>query len=93
MCVKNLLSLITSKKAKRLMKGAAVGAAFMVPVAGIPLALLVARRLYGNNPTPEQVKDVEAKLASKVEFKEWLIFNELNDRLDLNSKTNNNIRK
>jgi hypothetical protein len=68
----NFFSLINSEKAKRIMKGAAVGAAFMVPVAGIPLALLVAKRLYGN-PTPEQVKEIEEKLGK---FKEWLELDE-----------------
>ena len=61
--------------AKDVLKGAAIGGAFMVPVAGLPLALYLARKFYGKKATPEQVKDIENKLGTpkKTEnFKHWL---------------------
>lgn len=77
---------------KDILKGAAIGGAFMVPVAGIPLALYLARRLYGKAATPEQVKEIEKQLGSKNEnysFKDF--FNEmasfsLPSRIKINGK-------
>jgi len=51
--------------AKDILKGAAIGGAFMVPIAGIPLALYLAKRFYGKNATPEQVKEIEKQLGSR----------------------------
>jgi hypothetical protein len=61
--------------AKDVLKGAAIGGAFMVPIAGLPLALYLARKFYGKRATPEQVKEIERQLGVKKEsFKGWLGF-------------------
>jgi hypothetical protein len=58
--------------AKDILKGAAIGGAFMVPLAGVPLALYLAKKLYGKKATPEQVKEIEDQLGEpkKEEVKE-----------------------
>jgi len=50
--------------AKDVLKGAAIGGAFMVPLAGLPLALYLAKKFYGKKATPEQVKKIEDQLKS-----------------------------
>jgi len=64
--------------AKDIIKGAAIGGAFMVPVAGIPLAVYLAKKFYGSRPTPDQVREIEKQLTmKKSSFKEWLNINEM----------------
>ena len=64
--------------AKDILKGAAIGGAFMVPIAGLPLALYLARRLYGKRATPEQIREIEKQLGEKKDsFKEWLKIDEM----------------
>ena len=52
---------------KDVLKGAAVGGAFMVPVAGIPLAVYLARRLYGEKASPEQIRALWERLKGRLQ--------------------------
>jgi len=75
---RSLMSTSEAITAKDILKGAAIGGAFMVPVAGIPLALYLARKFYGSRATPEQVKEIEKQLGEKkASFKEWLRIDEM----------------
>jgi hypothetical protein len=47
-----------------ILKGLVVGGVFMAPVVGLPLAVLLARRLYGKRATPEQVRSIEKQIGT-----------------------------
>lgn len=53
--------------AKDILKGAAIGGAFMVPLAGLPLAIYLAKKFYGKKATPEKIKEIEKHLEQQKE--------------------------
>jgi len=70
-------------KIQNALKALAIAGAFMVPLAGFPLAALVAKKLYGDSVNFEKVKEVLSQLIKmkktkqeQVSFKDWLVLSE-----------------
>lgn len=75
------------EKIQKALKALAVGGAFMVPVAGLPLAILVAKKLYGKNFDFDKVREIMSNLISmgkvkqeQITFKDWLLIIESAER-------------
>ena len=76
--------MVNKAQIQNILKALAVGGAFMVPLAGFPLAALVAKKLYGDSVSFEKVKEVLGQLIQmkkvkqeQISFKDWLIVNEV----------------
>jgi len=76
--------MVSKVQIQNVLKALAVAGAFMVPLAGFPLAALVAKKLYGDSVSFEKVKEVLSQLIQmkkvkqeEVSFKDWLVFSEM----------------
>ena len=75
--------MVSKAQIQNVLKALAVAGAFMVPLAGFPLAALVAKKLYGDSVSFEKVKEVLSQLVrmkkvkqEQVSFKDWLVLSE-----------------
>lgn len=75
---------INKAQIQNALKALAVGGAFMVPIAGFPLAALVAKKLYKDSVNFEKIKEVLSQLIKmkkvqqeQISFKDWLLYSEV----------------
>lgn len=76
--------MVNKAQIQNALKALAVAGAFMVPLAGFPLAALVAKKLYGDKVSFEKIKEVLSQLIQmkqvqqeQVSFKDWLLYSEV----------------
>jgi predicted kinase len=75
--------MINKDQIQNALKVLAVGGAFMVPIAGFPLAAMVAKKLYGDKVSFEKIKEVLSQLVQmkktqheQISFKDWMQYSE-----------------
>lgn len=76
--------MVNKAQIQNALKALAVAGAFMVPLAGFPLAAMVAKKLYGDKVSFDKIKEVLSQLIQmkkvqqeQVSFKDWLIYSEV----------------
>jgi len=79
---------INKTQIQNALKALAVGGAFMVPIAGFPLAALVAKKLYGDKVSFEKIKEVLSQLIQmkkaqheQISFKDWVRYSEMSQTI------------
>lgn len=76
--------MVNKAQIQNALKALAVAGAFMVPLAGLPLAAMVAKKLYGDKVSFDKIKEVLSQLVQmkkvqheQVSFKDWIVYSEV----------------